>query len=110
MTLQQRERIGSIIRSVVVIAIALICAVPLYVIVINTFKSSAEMSMDPIGLPKTWNFENYTYAFGHLPIVNAFKNTIIVTVVGVGLQVLFGALAAYGMILKKSKFLSLIHI
>ena len=33
MTLQQRERIGSIIRSVVVIAIALICAVPLYVIV-----------------------------------------------------------------------------
>ena len=78
MTLQQRERIGSIIRSVVVIAIALICAVPLYVIVINTFKSSAEMSMDPIGLPKTWNFENYTYAFGHLPIVNAFKNTIIV--------------------------------
>ncbi|MFR7430973.1 MAG: hypothetical protein ACLUT3_00025 [Bifidobacterium bifidum] len=29
MTLQQRERIGSIIRSVVVIAIALICAVPL---------------------------------------------------------------------------------
>ena len=95
MTLQQRERIGSIIRSVVVIAIALICAVPLYVIVINTFKSSAEMSMDPIGLPKTWNFENYTYAFGHLPIVNAFKNTIIVTVVGVGLQVLFGALAAY---------------
>ena len=50
MTLQQRERIGSIIRSVVVIAIALICAVPLYVIVINTFKSSAEMSMDPIFL------------------------------------------------------------
>ena len=110
MTLQQRERIGSIIRSVVVIAIALICAVPLYVIVINTFKSSAEMSMDPIGLPKTWNFENYTYAFGHLPIVNAFKNTIIVTVVGVGLQVLFGALAAYGMILKKSKFTAVIGV
>ena len=84
MTLQQRERIGSIIRSVVVIAIALICAVPLYVIVINTFKSSAEMSMDPIGLPKTWNFENYTYAFGHLPIVNAFKNTIIVMTSNIG--------------------------
>ena len=83
---------------------------PLYVIVINTFKSSAEMSMDPIGLPKTWNFENYTYAFGHLPIVNAFKNTIIVTVVGVGLQVLFGALAAYGMILKKSKFTAVIGV
>ena len=102
MTLQQRERIGSIVRSIVVIAIALICAVPLYVIVINTFKSSAEMSMDPIGLPKTWNFENYTYAFGHLPIINAFKNTIIVTVVGVGLQVLFGAPAVIGVLLMLS--------
>ncbi|MFR7430974.1 MAG: hypothetical protein ACLUT3_00030 [Bifidobacterium bifidum] len=30
------------------------------------------------------------------------------TVVGVGLQVLFGALAAYGMILKKSKFTAVI--
>ena len=46
----------------------------------------------------------------HLPIVNAFKNTIIVTVVGVGLQVLFGALAAYGMILKKSKFTAVIGV
>lgn len=110
MTLKTRERIGSVIRSVLVIAIALICALPLYVIVINTFKDNGEMSMDPVGLPTHWSFENYQYALQNLPIANAFKNTIIVTVFGVGIQVFIGALAAYGMVLKKSRFTSVIGV
>ena len=108
MSLQQRERVASIVRSVVMIVIALICAIPLYVIVINTFKNNAEMSADPFGLPERWSLENYSYALSTLPIANAFKNTIIVTVFGVGLQVLVGALAAYGMILKKSRFTAIV--
>ncbi len=110
MTLKTRERIGSVMRSVLVIAIALICALPLYVIVINTFKNNGEMSMDPVGLPTHWSFENYQYALQNLPIANAFKNTIIVTVFGVGIQVFIGALAAYGMVLKKSRFTSVIGV
>ena len=108
MSLQQRERVASIVRSVVMIVIALICAIPLYVIVINTFKNNAEMSADPFGLPERWSLENYSYALSTLPIANAFKNTIIVTVFGVGLQVLVGALSAYGMILKKSRFTAIV--
>ena len=104
MTLEQQERVRSVIRSVVVIAIALICAIPLYIIVVNTFKTNGEMSADPVGLPQHFSFDNYTYAFEHLPIARAFLNTIIVTVFGVGLQVMFGALAAYGMVQKKSRF------
>ena len=66
------------------------------------------MSADPFGLPERWSLENYSYALSTLPIANAFKNTIIVTVFGVGLQVLVGALAAYGMILKKSRFTAIV--
>lgn len=110
MTLKTRERISSIARSVTVIFIALICALPLYIIVINTFKNNGEMSMDPVGLPKHWSLENYRYALQNLPIANAFKNTIIVTVFGVGIQVFIGALAAYGMVLKKSRFTATIGV
>lgn len=102
MTLQQRERIGSIIRSILVIGLALLCAIPLYVIVINTFKNSADMAIDPFGLPKHFSLENYVYAFQSLPIVTAFFNTLIVTVCGVGFQVIIGALAAWGVVQKKS--------
>ena len=104
MTLKQREKVRSVIRSVVVIALALICAVPLYVVVVNTFKNSGDMLADPFGLPKHPTLENYIYAFENLPIVRALLNTLIVTVIGVTLMVIIGALAAYGMVQKKSKF------
>ncbi|OZG64065.1 carbohydrate ABC transporter permease [Bifidobacterium eulemuris] len=104
MSLKTRERVGSVIRSVVMIALALICAVPLYVVVVNTFKTSGDMMSDPFGLPKDFTLDNYVDAWSNLPILSAFKNTLIVTVVGVGLQALIGSLAAYGMIMKKSGF------
>jgi len=43
LTLSQRERRRSAVRSVVVLIIALICAVPLWYILINTFKTVPDM-------------------------------------------------------------------
>lgn len=104
MNLTTRKRIGSVVTSVVMIAIALICAVPLWYIVINTFKTIPDMSANPLGLPKEWTFANYAKAFETVPILRSLWNTVIVTFFGVAIQVIVGALAAYGMILRKSMF------
>lgn len=110
MTLSQRERRRSAVRSVVVLIIALICAVPLWYILINTFKTVPDMATNPLGLPKQWTLRNYTRAFATVPIVRSLVNTLIVTFFGVLFQVLIGALAAYGMILHKSIFTSVIGV
>ncbi|MBI0089884.1 carbohydrate ABC transporter permease [Bifidobacterium sp. W8113] len=110
LTLGQRERRRSVIRSVVVLIIALICAVPLWYILINTFKTVPDMATNPLGLPKQWTLRNYTRAFATVPIVRSLVNTLIVTFFGVLFQVLIGALAAYGMILRKSIFTSVIGV
>ncbi|MBI0126027.1 MULTISPECIES: carbohydrate ABC transporter permease [Bifidobacterium] len=110
LTLSQRERRRSVIRSVVVLIIALICAVPLWYILINTFKTVPDMATNPLGLPKQWTLRNYTRAFATVPIVRSLVNTLIVTFFGVLFQVLIGALAAYGMILRKSIFTSVIGV
>lgn len=110
MTLSQRERRRSAVRSVVVLIIALICAVPLWYILINTFKTVPDMATNPLGLPKQWTLRNYTRAFATVPIVRSLVNTLIVTFFGVLFQVLIGALAAYGMILRKSIFTSVIGV
>ncbi|MCX8673318.1 carbohydrate ABC transporter permease [Bifidobacterium sp. B4001] len=110
LTLSQRERQRSAVRSVVVLIIALICAVPLWYILINTFKTVPDMATNPLGLPKQWTLRNYTRAFATVPIVRSLVNTLIVTFFGVLLQVLIGALAAYGMILRKSIFTSVIGV
>ena len=110
LTLSQRERRRSTVRSVVVLIIALICAVPLWYILINTFKTIPDMATNPLGLPKQWTLRNYTRAFATVPIVRSLINTLIVTFFGVLFQVLIGALAAYGMILRKSIFTSVIGV
>ena len=110
LTLSQRERRRSVVRSVVVLIIALICAVPLWYILINTFKTVPDMATNPLGLPKQWTLRNYTRAFATVPIVRSLVNTLIVTFFGVLFQVLIGALAAYGMILRKSLFTSTVGV
>lgn len=90
--------------SVVMIGLALLVALPLYYIVVNTFKTQAEMVASPIALPDSLNFGNYAEVFRDVPLVRSFANTLYVTVVGVLLQVLVGAMAAYGMIMRATRF------
>ena len=104
MNFTTRKRIGSAATSIVMIAIALLCAVPLWYIIINTFKTIPDMNANPLGLPAQWTFENYIDAFATVPIVRSLWNTLVVTFFGVAIQVIVGALAAYGMILRRSRF------
>lgn len=104
MNITQRRRLHNGILAVVILVLALICAIPLWVILINSFKTPSDMTMDPFGLPRSWSLSNYQQAFESLPIGQAFLNTIIVTVISVVVEVLVGAMAAYGMIMKKSRF------
>lgn len=104
MNFTTRKRIGSAVTSVVMILIALVCAVPLWYILINTFKTIPDMSANPLGLPKEWTIKNYINAFETVPVFRSLLNTLIVTFFAVVIQVLVGALAAYGMILRKSTF------
>ncbi|NEG89785.1 carbohydrate ABC transporter permease [Bifidobacterium aerophilum] len=104
MTPSQRAQVGRIVRTVLINGLAIIMAIPLYYIVINTFKTTLDMSKSPFGLPEHWTLQHYADVFGTLPIVQSFINSIIVTVAAVFLEVMIGALAAYGMILKDSKF------
>ncbi len=90
--------------SVVMIALACLVALPLYYIVVNTFKTQAEMVASPIGLPPSLNLDNYLRVFQDVPLLQSFGNTLYVTVLGVAIQVLIGAMAAYGMILRATKF------
>lgn len=98
------DLIAKIIRTIIVLALAVLCAVPLYYVVVSSFKSSIDMIKNPLSLPTNWLLKNYREAFADGTIIQAFINTIIVTVVSVFLQVLIGSMAAFGVIQKKSIF------
>ena len=104
MTQSKKNLIAKIIRTIVVLALALLCAFPLYYIIVSSFKDPIDMTKNPFSLPNPWVGGNYIEAFADGTIIRAFVNTVIVTVAAVFLQVFFGSMAAYGIIQKKSRF------
>ncbi len=108
MKMKTRARMGRVTLSVVMILIALIMAVPLYYIIVNTFKTSTEMAVSPLGLPENLTFANYVNVFEKTPVFRSFLNTVFVTVLGVGFQVLIGSLAAYGIVMRRSRFTAIV--
>lgn len=104
----QRDFVIKVFRTIVVLALALVCAAPLYYVLVSSFKAPVDMIKNPLGLPSKWIFSNYADAFADGTIVRAFINTLIVTVVAVALQVLVGSMAAFGVIYKRSLFTKIV--
>lgn len=105
---KRHKIVSQTVRTIVVWTIALICAVPLYYVVISSFKTPIDMIKHPLQLPTQWLWNNYIDAFADGTIIQAFINTTTVTAVAVILQVLIGSLAAYGVVQKKSLFTMII--
>lgn len=105
---KRHKIVSQTVRTIVVWTIALICTVPLYYVVISSFKTPIDMIKHPLQLPTQWLWNNYIDAFADGTIIQAFINTITVTAVAVILQVLIGSLAAYGVVQKKSLFTMII--
>ena len=92
------------LTAVIMIPVALIVALPLYYIVVNTFKTQEEMSSSPFALPTQLFLDNYATVFGTVPLVQSFANTLFVTVLSLLLMLIIGSMAAYGMIIGNTRF------
>lgn len=101
LAVQDRRRRG--VRSVVMITLTCLMAIPLYYIVISTFKTPFDMARSPFGLPTTWTLDHYRKAFTDTGIVRSFFNSLFITIIAVFFQVVIGSMAAFGMILRKSR-------
>nr|WP_304220062.1 carbohydrate ABC transporter permease [Fredinandcohnia onubensis] len=80
---------------IALIVFSLINVYPIAWMVINSFKSEKEFSLDPFFLPDTWRWENYVEAWQTANLGTYFFNSIFVAVTSVFITVLFGALASY---------------
>lgn len=69
--------------------------IPIYYLFITTFKSPADATLNPLSLPKEWNFTGYINAWNAMNYPRVFMNNLIITVSTVLGAVLFAAMAAY---------------
>lgn len=85
-------------RSFGMIALSLLLIAflsPFLITVLNTFKSTQDFIENPFSLPSQFNFDNYSKAIEEMDFAVGFMNSLIITVVGVLIVVVFSAMTAY---------------
>jgi raffinose/stachyose/melibiose transport system permease protein len=90
-----RKRLKQPIIYISLIIFSLINVYPIVWMVMNSFKSEKEFSLNPFFLPETWRWENYIEAWQTAKLGVYFFNSIFVAVLSVVLTVFIGALASY---------------
>ncbi|MBS6196336.1 MAG: carbohydrate ABC transporter permease [Clostridiales bacterium] len=79
----------------ITIVLALIFAVPIYLIIINSFKSYGQIFSDPVAFPWHPTLENFIKVWNETNFIRYFFNTVISTTVGLVVVVFVSSLASY---------------
>ncbi len=76
---------------------SLVVLFPLWVMVVNSFKTKLTIYENPFWLPEIWNFANYGDVLRSSDFFGYFKNSFLVVALSLALVLLLGALAAYAL-------------
>ncbi|MFB9327873.1 carbohydrate ABC transporter permease [Paenibacillus aurantiacus] len=68
---------------------------PIYMAVVNSFKTQGEMFESFISLPTSLHFENYSDAFTKINLLNSSWNSAVISILGIGGIVVCASLAGY---------------
>ncbi|MFK7693081.1 carbohydrate ABC transporter permease [Paenibacillus sp. HJGM_3] len=104
MRLSRSDRAFDVLNYLVLACISLTCLLPIVHLIAVSFSDAHEVLSGNVSLwPVNFTFEPYKVLVKGTSIVRAFVNSLVITVVGVCLSMLFTVLAAYP--LSKSYFI-----
>lgn len=99
----KKNMLGRILYYIGLVIIGGVAFLPLYYLVVTTFKTPEEAALSPLGLPQSWSLENYTRALEEMNYLQALTNNLIITVSAVILLIVFASMAAYVIARSKKK-------
>lgn len=89
------KRLQSVSAHIVAMLVCLIMVIPVYLIVTNSFKTSAQASSMGIELPTTFQFDNFSTVIDKGKLVTSFFNSVFYASGSTVLATFFSAMAAY---------------
>ena len=99
----------NILLNILYLIIGLLMLVPIYYLVVTTFKSPAEAAMSPLGLPEHFTLANYRKALGAMDYGRALMNNVIITGSSVILLLIFASMAAYVVARSRKKMFRIMY-
>ncbi len=104
--MKKRFRLTQFLVYLFLTIAAFFCLLPIFMAILNSFKTNGELLTNVISLPKTLNFDNYTRTFEKMHYMRSLINTVILSGLSVTIMVLFSALAGWKLCRTKTKLSS----
>ena len=91
----KRIKIINVLTTVVLSIIAVFALFPVFIAVLNSFKTQAEIGISVLSFPKNFNFSNYASALGKMDYLRVVYNTFYITLISVVGIIVVSSLAGY---------------
>ena len=95
MKYKTKRRPSEYILELLFIVLTCVLMIPIYYLIISTFKTQQDATNFPLSLPSEWQFEGYARAWVNMDYPVAFKNSFIITVVSLAVSIFLACMAAY---------------
>jgi raffinose/stachyose/melibiose transport system permease protein len=96
-SMRRTRRRTNALALVVLIGFSILMLIPIYYLLVTTFKTTAEAAANPMGLPSSFDFSIYVDAFIEMEYPRAFLNTLLITLGSVVGVVAFGSMAGFAL-------------
>ena len=111
---RRSEKIKNTLLFVVLVIVAAIFITPIVIVFMNSFKTNTGMGVSLFAIPSGEyfaGFDNYLVGltFGHYPFIEAFMNSIIITVTSTALILLCTSMSAWYIARVGSKFTKIVY-
>lgn len=98
------------VHLVLAIGAVLLVGVPLWLVVVSSFKTQTDAAALGLGLPQTWAaVENYSQVWQQSSYPRSFLNSVLVTAVSVALLLAVGAPAAWAFARSRSRAMGVLY-
>lgn len=91
----KKIKIVPIITTLILIALGIIVLFPVYIAILNSFKTQPELYKSVLALPDKVNFHNYINAINKMNFLKITFNTFYITLISVVGIIIVGSLAGY---------------
>jgi len=92
-----RRRLTRSARYAVALGVLAVVVVPVIYAVLGGFRTTGQISADPVGLPRPWVFDNYREILGSATFWRQLRNSVLVAALTMAVVVPCASLAAFAL-------------
>ena len=108
--MKEHKTINTVLVFILVLLLALLFAVPFFLVILNSLKESSAFVATPFSFTLHPKWDNYVNAFQTMNFTNAFKNSIIICVIATAISATLSAMNAYVLSRRKNKVTKAVYM